>query len=236
MENLIQKFISRERSRFSDIDNNRFAIFFGQIVTYYEFLLIIHRRYIKANDDFFNIKLLIHKGLDDDKMLENQRELTRQLLLEIESFYLFSKILLDLISRNLEFYFGNERKLSLDSHDLLKKNIVKFCKNKDLNIKPELVKSIVNVKENISDFRDYQISHLKNSRITKGIAFSNADKITKLILLPIYPSLRDKQIESMGLTELFTLIDKYIDGILEFIVDNRNKTILKLSSTDGDPV
>ena len=56
--------------------------------------------------------------------------MTGQLHLEIESYYLFSKIMLDKIVHALEFYFGQGRKKSLDSHDGLVKNSASYVARK----------------------------------------------------------------------------------------------------------
>jgi hypothetical protein len=130
----LNQFVERERDRFENKDNNKFAMSFGQIIRYYDFLAMIKKRYDRSCRNF-------HKNMELQKsffkaggssrvltkeelvLLQKHDQLMTAIGLEVESYYLFAKILLDKVSRFLEHYFGSERGLSLDSHDQLTKNI-----------------------------------------------------------------------------------------------------------------
>ena len=236
----LSSFISIERNRFETQHNNMFGFAFSQIARYYEFLLLISERYEQASRLFIANFKEFQAALDKRpgshtmtqkqlKIQEKGREITTELHFEIESFYLFAKILLDKISRAVEFYFGQVRGLSLDSHDLLYKNLSKFSSSKRLVLNKDLMENIKKLKEEISDFRDYQIAHHKSPRTARGTIFSASGK-TRMLLSNIYPTSKDKQIESKAVKDLLDLIDNYIGKVIAFLKANRDKTNLRLKA------
>jgi hypothetical protein len=95
--------------------------------------------------------------------------------LDIESFYLFAKILLDRLAGLVEFYFGPARRLSLASHDALTNNIEKYLSAKNLPaLDPQLQAQTKEMRRRISDFRDYCISHDKAPGVHRGMSFTLA--------------------------------------------------------------
>jgi len=236
----LSKFISSERNRFDTRHDNMFAFSFSQVARYYEFLLIIAKRYEQSGKlftkNFKEFQATINKRPGSHRMTQRQmqiqeegRGITLKLHLEIESFYLFAKILLDKFSRALEFYFGQARGLSLDSHNLLYKNLAKFSSDKGLKYDKGLLELIKKLKEEISDFRDYQIAHHKNPRTTQGTMFSPTGE-TRMLLYSIYPKPEDKQVESKAIQELLALLDSYTGKVINFLRKNQEKTNLKLKS------
>jgi hypothetical protein len=138
---LLSDFVSSERKRFANEDNNKFAIGFSQISRYHLFLSLILKRYEEASRAFFEntnamqATLLpgTHRLTDAQvKLREDGVRLSALVHLEIESYYLFAKICLDKIARALEFYFGQGRGKSLDSHDQLVKNFAAYAAEKRL--------------------------------------------------------------------------------------------------------
>jgi hypothetical protein len=132
-----------ERERFADEDNNKFAMSFSQISRYSAFLDVILKRYEDASRQLFqNTKALQETLLPGQNPVSSSQmalheegvRLTILVHLEIESFYLFAKILLDKVARSLEFYFGQEREKSLDSHDDLVKNFESYAGAKSLTL------------------------------------------------------------------------------------------------------
>src|SRR4030095_8890693 len=118
----LTEFIRTERERLALEDNNRFGTAFYPLTRYYEFLLIIVERYHTASEVFMKnsralqslTKPSTHPTTSELLRLhEEGYALTSRLHLEIESFYLFAKILLDKVAHALEFYFGPARDCSL---------------------------------------------------------------------------------------------------------------------------
>jgi len=234
---VVSDFIEQERSKFETQDNNLFAMTFGNIVRYLSFLEIIFGRYNEASKlAHRSFKNLIENSKADKKqtqiainyLLEVQRRDSELLHLEIETFYLFAKILLDKIARAMELYFGKARKASLDSHDDLTKNIARFVETKKTKKLPEkLFELAVWLKRNVCDYRDKQITHEKSPRTIKGTVFGSEEEDTRIITTRIYPTDHDKQIESLELNKVYEQIKVYLKLTIDFIVENRAYTGLK---------
>src|SRR5438093_7112663 len=120
----LTEFLLTERERFSTRDNNRFGMTFSHLTRYYQFLLIIVQRYHDASEAFMANMRMSHSltkpgshliTQEHRRILEEGYALSTKLHMEIESFYLFAKILLDRVARVLEFYFGPVPGRSLDS-------------------------------------------------------------------------------------------------------------------------
>ena len=231
-------FIAKERERFEVRHNNMFAFSLNSVLTYKKFLDIIIDRNANVTTEFIHNNQAIGESIKRHKkprgsisqeemklFLENE-QISLRLHLEIESFYLFAKILLDKISRSLEFYFGAAHKHPLDSHDDLAKNIEVYSKEKKLKIDAELISTIQLLKHNISDFRDYAIAHEKSPRTLRY--YSINEKGARMILNTIYPKESDQLKESINLEELHKNINQYINQVVEFIRSNSDKTNLTL--------
>jgi len=237
--NKLPEFINSERRRFADKYNNIFAFSFGQILYNYQYLSVIHQRYDEESREFLNIvktqQALMKPGtrpVTDEgmKLLVKSHELSTKLHLDIESFYLFAKILLDKSALAIEFYFGQARGLTLASHHKLIKNIASFSKAKNLNLNEALLNIAIKLQGDVSDLRDDQIAHVpseRNTRLTRSIMWDGKGN-TKLVLDPIYPTEKDKHIETRLMQELIADIDKYLDEIIDFVRNNGSKTVLPL--------
>src|SRR2546426_1163535 len=157
------EFVRAERDRLSTEDSNRFGMAFSKLTRQYQFLLIILGRYKEASNNFIqntkDLQALFKPGnhpvtTEQGRFLDEGPRLTTALHLEIESFYLFAKILLDRIAHAIEFYFGPARKLPLDSHDHLVKHLEAYGGEKGLSISAALMDAAKELKKDISDHRD----------------------------------------------------------------------------------
>ena len=234
MQKELSEFIASERNRLDSIHNNMFAYSFAEVERYYNFLEIIYDRHISDLIDYHNAFNELNRSMighpDRQKMNEEQmtffgtlQDASVVVQLDIESFYLFSKIYLDKIARAIEFYFGKINKLSLDSHDDFVKCIRAYCKAKDLTLHEGLLSLADKLKKDISDFRDYQIAHLKSPRTYRGTTGDG-----RMQLLQIYPTEKDEQKETKLLDSLLSEIEGYTELIIAFIIDNKEKTTLRL--------
>jgi hypothetical protein len=235
---LIPNFIAEERERFENEDNNKFMVAFSQISRYSEFLSIILKRYENVSEQFLqNTKALQALSLPGShKMTEQQMSLYNEgaqlgsvLHLEIESFYLFAKILLDKIAHALEFYFGQARRKSLDSHDNLVKNFVAYAEGKGLTLPADLMPLAQELKKDISDYRDYEIAHEKSPRRLSGTVFDTEGR-TRIAAMALYPTDKDQQVESKALHDLDKVLNRYREVVINFVKDNKAKTRLKIAS------
>jgi hypothetical protein len=230
-----------ERNRFSARDNNLFAFSLSQVTRYYQFLTILIERHKDTSKSYAEI----HKKYQDSispgandftreqvQMLEDSGKLLPILHLEIESFYLFAKILLDKVAHFLEFYFGQERKLSFDSHDKLTKNILPYSKAKALIIPSYLIEIVQSLKTDISDHRDYEIAHEKSPRTIRGTSMTWEGEVS-IMSTQLYPTTSVKQAQTKPLTGLLGEINIYLDKIMEMILNNQDRTRLDLETRNG---
>ncbi len=238
----LNDFIDSERKRFETRQNNIFSFTFSEISRYHNYLQIIHARYKTVSKEFTENSKALQESFkkggsgtvndEQNKMLQEGSEIGIRLHLEIEAFYLFAKILLDKISLAMQFYFGTARSLSLSSHDNLTKHVEAYIKTKGLTINPEVVEHIKKLKEDISDFRDYQIQHIQDfrqGRIIRGTGFDGEGN-ARISLVALYPTEKDKQYDSKLLPEMLSDIELYITQVIDFIEENKDKTVLPLEA------
>jgi hypothetical protein len=230
--NILAKFISTHYKSFDQVSSEKFLLQFEDLRHYTSYLHLIVLRYEHTNGEFC---LLVDPALEsrDPAMLaqldrESQR-LQLSLHLDIESFYLFAKILLDKIARSIQFYFGEARGRSLDSHDSLTKNINLYVRDKELpDVSEDLLKEISALKSDICDYRDYVISHQKGTGIQRKTKFSAADLYSSITKEKIHlpnpelPQPPDSSIPPF----LIKRIQGYLDSIINYLEVNQSHCVL----------
>ena len=106
--NSLRQFIAENRNRFRNEHNNVFAICFSKILRRNAFLEIILRRYERAAAVFIDNSKALQASMKEGghdlsdaqmEMFNKSGQLTSEVHLEIESYYLFAKIILDDIAR-----------------------------------------------------------------------------------------------------------------------------------------
>lgn len=233
-------FNSIEREYYEGHDNNKYAFSASQIDRYIEFLLLLNVQHQTTSNSYNKIRIKMLKKLDSMKsngdhvvdaelsdIFTNEREQSVMIQLEIESYYIYAKILLDKVAHFIRFYFGDQRDLSLKSHDKWVKSFDEYIAIKQLVCNRQMKEKIQELKEKISDYRDYQIEHNPNMRSIYSVGTDGENKIT-IAKNTIYPKDSDNFISSMDIEAITNLISEYITMIMELIVTNREKTKLEL--------
>jgi hypothetical protein len=231
-------FVRTERDRFSGQHNNMFAFAFSKITRYSQFVDVILERCNAASARFLEntnaMRATMQEGnhpltLEQLELFGQGLQLTAVLHLEVESFYLFTKILLDNIARAVEFYFGQARGRPLDSHDDLVKNLPGYAAAKGLtNLPDRLVALAAELKQDVSDYRDYEIAHEKSPRTMKATAFNLDGTGVRIASTKLYPGERDQQKESRPPDEVMLVIAEYLAAVVACITENRDRTALEL--------
>jgi len=234
----LEEFIWNERMKYDDVGINDFAIPLGPVLTYYDFVQIVTGRYEKAvqglAEHYRRCQAIVRERSGElppevAEELLSSSELTALLHLEIESFYLFSKILLDKIAHFIQDYFGQARGCSLASHDKLVKNHAKFGDAKNLRYPDGFTESLDLLKRKICDYRDKEVTHLQNPRASRATAF---DAGGQAVMIPVgfFPRGDDlgKRASSSKLSELVEAIDLYLRQVAELVAMNRDKSRHKL--------
>ncbi len=231
----INRFVESERKKFGTPYGDWFSSSFGKVIRNYQFLIIIVQRhkdessaYVQVGQPFMSPagKPGVHRFTDEEQSLWDEwMDLHYLVHLEIESFYLFAKILLDQIAHSLEFYFGPVRKTSLDSHHQLVKHLENFSEGNNLDIPTEFMALARELKETISDHRDYEIAHEKSPKTVHGTAiYGNQIGITSFRVYP--QSERDRTVQTEPPEELLKTIDKYLNLVMEFVKNNSDRSQL----------
>jgi hypothetical protein len=228
-------FISGERGQFETQHNNMVAFAFGEIGRYRRFLEVI----VGRHEDLAARLVALHKEhmaalqpgthpMDEreTREMEERERLTMEWQLEIESAYLFAKILLDKVARSIEFYFGPVQRCSLDSHDDLVKRIGTYASAIKLNLPQQFVPMAQLLKKDVSDFRDYQIAHEKSPRTIRAMSYDPAGA-TRLIMTQLYPTPKDKQRLGRSPLDLLADIDAYLRQFMALIQTNRERSRLR---------
>lgn len=237
LSDILSQFIWEHRKRFEVRHNNYFGFSFSDIQRYYSFLELIQEKFPalydrncrNAEKSLKIINKLKSSGPISDEhqvLIDEAIKISNEILFQVECFFLFSKILLDKIARSIELYFGPSSKLSLDSHDDLVKFFPKYCVVKDIELSDSFVSISKQLKEQVSDFRDYQIAHNKSPRTIK---FPNLGKpkSASMKLSKLYPNDTDMQFESSETGNVLNLIEQYIVEVINLLKSNEEKTTLK---------
>ena len=234
----IARFVESERGRFSDYDNNIFAMALGNVSRYYHFLELIVARYEVASANMrgtFQATMTLTEHSHPTYVaarFEEQSQASMLVQIEIESFYIFSKIVLDKLAQFIDRFFGQIRGVRLLSHAKLAKSIGNFTIQKELVISQEHLGQIASLESAICHYRDKQISHNYNLRIAHGTSWSS-DGGVKINSTSLYPKEHDADANSDDIVLLLHDIDCYISSTLAFISSNLDRTILSAAGTDG---
>ena len=243
---IIDDLIESERScldadQFTGVQFTGFATSWQAVARYHTFLTIIVEREAKATEIFS----LASKAFRDtppspgpyltaeqERRLNELDKATDLLHLEIESFYLFAKILLDAVARAIEKYFGLGRACSLDSHHDLIDNFAEYAAQKKLDIPTDFIEKAKRLRGDISNFRDHEIAHSKRlNRVTGTALTADRRQATMTAVSTVVPPERFKpQASSIHVGELMLAVENYIVSAIEIVKTNRDKTNLTFTN------
>jgi hypothetical protein len=192
-----------------------------QVQRYRRFLELLSLQYADSSREYAVCRRAFF--LDDPAdawTLEDQKrgdELGHLLELQIESFYVFAKILLDKIALSVERHFGSARGLSLGSHDKLVKNLDRYAASQRFGVQDALRQQARTLKLRVSDFRDKSIEHVTSPHVSHGVGLDEDGRIT-LTKLRKPAAAADWQVaESSEITQLLPLLDSYILAVLSLL-------------------
>jgi len=229
-----------DADQFAGVQFTGFATSWQAVARYHTFLTIIVEREAKATEVFS----LSSKAFRDtppspgpyltaeqERRLDELDEATDLLHLEIESFYLFAKILLDVVARAIEKYFGLGRACSLDSHHDLIDNFAEYAAQKKLD-PTDFIEKAKQLRADISNFRDHEIAHSKRlNRVTGTALTADRRRATMIAASTVVPPERFKpEASSIHVGELMSAVENYIASAIEIVKTNRDKTNLTFTS------
>lgn len=214
------------------MQNNTFALSMAHVGRYESFLALIVDRYEAANKAFLadaEAFVAATKAGSEygDERLEQSRRLTDELHLEIESFCLFAKILLDHIAHAICYYFGPARGIPQFRHSVLVKKLNAYAATKNLVIPDGFLAQASALQARVSDYRDDNVTHDNSSRtiyVTMYDSIGRKAAIAPSRLRPVEREDQDSRSDSPD--ELLATIDKYIESFVHLLETNRPKTSL----------
>lgn len=242
----LTEFIEEERKRYVDEDNNRFAFSLYKVTDYWWFLLTIYERYENLSNQWHENRKQImaytesqnnDNGAKVFALFNESNEIEMGIRLKIESFYLFAKTLLDKLANSVWAYFGKVHKkgCTLSSHDALENHFLEYSKLKKIVLPDEtLLELAKSLRKEISDFRDWQISHERNPErglMSSRMTILDEGGYLKLRVIRFLKSQKIEETSSGRMEELLSIINIYSDKIIEMIKANSEKSNFKIKST-----
>lgn len=232
IEKIISDFFNENQGRLYTKKGNVVANSLGNVLLHYNYLKKIQKRFQRYNKAYFshftgyktifppNEGSVISKK--QEQWLNKTRKLNFDLQFEIESFYLFAKILLDKTAQFIEFYFGRVEGKSIVSHHKFSKNLKDYCDAKNLKYYKQIEEKVHYLQKTISDFRDKQLVHEKSPRTTRGISLGSQGETTMMILR-LFPKDSDSHTNSISINNLYKNITEYFKMVILFIEKNNRE-------------
>ena len=194
-----QAFLKAEHEHYPEAAGNDLCHAIDPLIRYESYLRTIAARHGSLAQEFKGTDVILQPMLaaggsrslteDEQRVLTYRGNLSGCVVLEIESFYLFSKIFLDRIAIFLEHYFGRLRNVSVHSHDKLAKNHLKFMHGHKVAVPAGFGAVLLDLKRRLADFRDYQIAHEQSMRTLRGATWTPGGE-PRIFMAPAHPSTR----------------------------------------------
>jgi len=227
---LLYSYAAEERNKFDGKWNNLFAFSVSHAATFARYLDIVLERYAVASADYAGDTRrnwdALKAGEAPSWSRERGLELQTLVHLEIESAYLLAKILLDRLAMHVEYVFGQARGRSLGSHHKLIDNLDAYARDRGLTGPPTaLLEKARSLREKISNYRDGEITHATNPRVTRGTTVSLEGRVA-ISGGMLYPTEHD-QIgghDSLTPLELGALLDDYVEELVAYLRVNISRT------------
>ncbi|MGA3285338.1 MAG: hypothetical protein ABSD57_12885 [Verrucomicrobiota bacterium] len=166
-------------------------------------------------------------GKEREERLARFDQFGLKLQLEIESFYLFSKVYLDKTVHFLETYFGRLQNCSFESFSKLSVEQLQILESDyQFQIQPKLREVIEKLMKVVIEFRDKKIIHQKTPRLLRGLNWQIDGKVSMASGF-LYPKQTEQQFQSMDVEELWAWLESYTNLFTEFVMQNSAKAKLR---------
>ena len=240
----LSAFIDEYRRRMDTWNGNLFAASAEAWWRYYIFLTLILARYDRSNAAYVEVMEQVTRQMrdapagggsapmtpEDMAELKRQIDLATVLHLDIETFYLFAKILLDRIADTFGLVFEVEWKSRGSSHSDLSQQFQDLCRNKGLEIRPDNLSALVSKLWAIVDYRNKLIEHLGDSPVVRG-TLSAPGKASSIVTSRMYPAAEEAQEfrQTKDPHALLHTLEEYIEAMLTFFEVNAKRSSLIVS-------
>jgi hypothetical protein len=225
----LSSFVESDRERLDGENGNRLGFAVGQVGHYYLHLRRCLDRCARSEEPF----LAIHEKRLAGDVRAGHGEVERiygELLLDTEAFFLFAKIMADRSAQLIEFYFGQTRGLSLDTHHYLADNINAVSKQRGLKLPEGFAEFAQALRGEIFDIRDY-VTHDNCVRATLSMIIE--DRRARFVATRHFFKETDKQVEFPHVQDAFERLDYYVSCVAELLETNRGQSKLMTYKKDS---
>lgn len=232
LEQRVLAFLEAERRRLGTAQGNMLGMVLGEVLHYQHVVRRVLDRYETLNSEYLAIHDRLQASLsgsgeksspltDEQQRLSDQsRQRGDELRQEIETYCLFSRILLDKMTQTLVACLGPGTG-EQTSHRRFIATIDTYLGEKKLApLSSELKTCMQQFETSIIDFRDHAVVHAKSPRGLRGLAWNRDRREAYLIYHRLYPRETDKQINGLSPSELMRDLEQYTDLWLSYLEQN----------------
>ncbi len=162
---------------------------------------------------------------EEQKEMDAVNAMGKELHLDIESFYVFSNILLDRVASTFRLYFWN--RADWNERQLLT-NFQNVIIGRKLLLTPaDLYTRLCVVDKLIVKYRNKRIEHVEEPRLYFGTAWNQRGvMISPMLVYPKEGEAETEQYTTDNLSEIMININDYLIGMLDFFEANTTRSIL----------
>ena len=139
--------------------------------------------------------------------------------LRIETFYLFSRILLDDVVRLVDVLIGVPAGRAIGSHSKLAKGLPALIEARGGDQPPAVLVELIRRVNRVADFRDAYVAHVRLDGVVKGTARdSSGNPAISVNTIAPRPGLPSQVSWSEPIRELRLLLEEYVMAWIDYLV------------------
>ncbi|MBV8601566.1 MAG: hypothetical protein JO359_08400 [Candidatus Eremiobacteraeota bacterium] len=204
----------------------------GHVLRGYRYLELIHQRHVPTAKRYKELLAQLIARMDpafeggaiayDDEMAAMDAEMGDLLdvaHLDLETFYLFAKTVLERVAQYVELYFGPEPKLQVRSHEKLKANFDEYAIRRGIVIPDDLRSALSTVHEMVFAHRaDSATNEARAAQSPSDLMIAHTDAHPG-------PNGSTGGVMRLSLTtgQLLAVVDAYLRSIVDLIRRNPNR-------------
>lgn len=223
-------FIEEERATWESDNGNLLALALGSVLRKYQKIWMLRER---ANPLIgqYGEQLAVRATWEPGPLSEEQKthiantsNLTAEIELLFESFFMYGAILCDDVAQLFNYLFGPARGIKFGSHRELAKNFLTYAQALSLAYDEELPRLADFLEVELCEYRDKQIVHDFHPRKMDAVSFNNGKRDVQMIYGLLYPKETDTYVISQNWGELLEALDRYVWLALNVVRANRSRT------------
>ena len=204
----------------------------GHVLRGYRYLELVHERHIPTAKRYKELLAGLIGKMDpafeggaiayDDEMAAMDAEMGDLLdvaHLDLETFYLFAKTVLERVAQYVELYFGPEPKLSVKAHERLRAHLEEYASRRGIVVPDDLREHLAAVHENVFLHRsDSATNDARQAQSPSDLMMAHTDNRPG-------PNGAAPGVMRLSLTtgQLLAFVDAYLRSIVDLIRRNPNR-------------